>query len=78
MVVKMRLNEFGFIAVKNAVSVKPAPDQFRTDMKDILLSIQASLASLAPMLEMLADDGDDANQTELDLSRSNNTTDLTL
>jgi len=74
----MRLNEFGFIAVKDAVSVQPAPEQFRADMKAILLSIQASLASLVPMLEMLADEDGGKKSPELDLSSSSNASDLTL
>jgi len=74
----MRLNEFGYISVKDAVSVQPTPDKFRKDMADICRSIQASLVSLTVMLQMLADDGGDARSTELDLSGSSNASDLTL
>jgi len=74
----MRLNEFGYIAVKDAVSVQPTPAEFRKDMAGICRSIQASLVSLTVMLQMLADDRGDASSTELDLSSSGNASDLTL
>jgi len=74
----MRLNDFGYVPAKIAVSVQPAPDQFRKDMADILRSIQASLASLVPMLEMLADDGKEEPVLDLTSSDETKPSELTL